>query len=102
MLTERLSKMTRINKTQQYAIQWLDSNRYDHKKISKELNIPEVSVTNFLEKNRVFNTKTNIKTSSSAAGTIKDKNLVITEQNISKSIRDKSAIFKPVDKNKRR
>jgi orotate phosphoribosyltransferase-like protein len=95
--------MTRLNKIQEYAIHWLDHNGYGCRNISEELNISEISITKFLEKNKVFNTKTNIKISSSSAGKVKDRNLIIVQQKGQASIRDKSAIFKPMkEKNKRK
>lgn len=113
--------MAKLTKTQQYAIQWLNSKDMTTISIADELGITEKSVVNFLEKNQQTNKNNNIKTATSSAGDVKNKNLMITKTSgkknkgvtvmtpeasvvgdeskknyISKSHRDKTAIFKPI------
>lgn len=92
--------MSRLKKVQQYAIQWLDYHNHDSKHISKELNISENTVIKFLEKNRLINTKNNIKTSSSIVGRVKNKNLIITKSNETKRTENSSIKFQPIKNEK--
>lgn len=71
--------MNKLDKTQKYAIQWLNSQKYSTLEIANELEINEKSVVSFLEKNEKINDDNKIKTTSSSAGKVKNKNLMITE-----------------------
>lgn len=79
--------MSKANKAQQYAIQWLDSKNHSVSEISKELNISEEAVTKVLEKNKPVNNQedVNIKTASSSASKGKSKNLMINQTSIKKN-----------------
>lgn len=70
--------MSKLNKTQKYAILWLNYQEYDNDKISHELDLTLNQITNFLEKNQTVTNKTNIKTTSSVVGN-KKQNLMIME-----------------------
>lgn len=116
--------MSRLKKVEKYAIQWLSSQGHEILDIANELNLPEETVKNCVEKYKQTNTDNNIKTSSSTVGGAKNKNLMITEtfgkknkgvtimtpeassvgdesrksSPQQKSHRDKSAIFNPIKK----
>jgi predicted transcriptional regulator len=79
--------MNKTNKTQQYAIQWLDSKNYSVSEISKELNITESTVIKILEKHKPTNNieDTNIKTASSSASKTRSKNLMINQTSVKKN-----------------
>lgn len=89
--------MSRLNKTQKYAIQWLNSKNYGIDQIANELNIDVKQIKSVLEKNTETSDKSNIKTTSSVAGD-KKKNLMIMEtsgkKNRSVAIMTKEASFK--------
>jgi transposase len=114
--------MNRLKKVEKYSILWLNNQSYDTKEIANELNLPEKTVVSFLEKNQETG-ENKIKTATSSAGKIRNKNLMITEtvgkknrgvtvmtpeasmlgdstkkQNQKQVHRDnKSAIFKPIN-----
>lgn len=70
--------MNRLKKTEKYAILWLNSQNNSTKEISNELDLPEKTVISFLEKNQQTG-ENKIKTATSSAGKIRNKNLMITE-----------------------
>jgi hypothetical protein len=73
--------MARINKTQTYAILWLNSQSYDSAYIEKELGVTNKQIETVLNKLKIPEEPptNNIKTSSSPVGQSKSKNLMITE-----------------------
>jgi hypothetical protein len=71
--------MARINKTQTYAILWLNSQSYDSAYIEKELNVTNKQIETVLNKVKNTEPTNNIKTSSSPVGQSRSKNLMITE-----------------------
>lgn len=77
--------MARLNQTQKYAIYWLNSQGSDNTTIAAELEITEDAVIKCLEKNQHINSDNAIKTSSSAAGNVKNKNLMINETSVKKN-----------------
>lgn len=77
--------MTRLNQTQKYAIYWLNSQGSDVSAIANELEVTEDSIVKCLEKNQQINNDNAIKTSSSAAGNVKNKNLMINETSVKKN-----------------
>lgn len=74
----------RLSKSEKYAINWLDGQGKSETEIAQELNVTEKQVTAYLEKSRVTNKKTNIKTGSSAVKKPKHKNLMITNTSAKK------------------
>lgn len=79
--------MPKLNKSQQYAVQWLDSKNYSISEISKELNISESTIEKILEKHKEINNKEeiNIKTASSHVSQTKSKNLMINQTSVKKN-----------------
>lgn len=77
--------MTRLNKAQKYAIYWLNSQGLDSENIANELNVSRDTVVKCLEKNQNINADNSIKTSSSAAGKVKNKNLMINQTSVKKN-----------------
>lgn len=79
--------MAKTNKSQQYAIQWLDSQKLSISEISKELNVSEDIVSKVLEKHKQTNNKeeTNIKTGSSSTSSGRSKNLMINQTSVKKN-----------------
>jgi transposase len=71
--------MSRLKKVEKYAIQWLAYKGNDSKNISNELNIPEKTVINCLEKHQEISADNAIKTATSSVSKVKNKNLMITE-----------------------
>jgi hypothetical protein len=71
--------MARINKTQTYAILWLNSQFHDSSYIEKELGITNKQVETVLNKVKDTEPTNSVKTSSSPVGQSKSKNLMITE-----------------------
>ena len=119
--------MSRLNKTQNYAILWLSSQGMDIEAIAKELSVKENQISNFIKKNLENNSsdKEAIKTASSPVSKISSKNLMINQtaakssRNVSimtkeasslndslksnmtpKTSRNNSAIFRPSEHNK--
>jgi len=115
--------MARLNKKDKYAILWLSSQGLDTTAIVNELNIPEETVKNCLEKFKSINEDNNVKTTSSVVGEVKNKNLIVHQtagkknKGVSimtpeasmvndaakktfqpKTHRDKSAIYNPIKK----
>lgn len=116
--------MSRLKKVERYAIQWLSSQGFEILEIVNELNIPEATVKNCIEKYKQTNTDNNVKTASSTVGGTQNKNLMITQTfgkknkgvtimtpeastvgdesrksaSQQKTHRDKSAIFNPIQK----
>lgn len=116
--------MSRLKKIEKYAIQWLSSQGYEILEIVNELNLPEETIKNCIEKYKQTNTDNKIKTSSSVVGGAQNKNLMITQTlgkknkgvtimtpeassvvdesrksaTSQKSHRDKSAIYNPIKK----
>jgi hypothetical protein len=76
--------MSRLNKTQKYAISWLNHQQWDNEKISNELDISLSQVNSFLEKNQTAANNANIKTTSSVVGN-KKQNLMIMETSVKKN-----------------
>lgn len=71
--------MARINKTQTYAILWLNSQSYDSAYIEKELGVTNKQIETVLNKIKDTEPTNNVKTSSAPVGQSKSKNLMITE-----------------------
>ena len=121
--------MSRLNKTQNYAILWLSSQGMAIEAIAKELSVKENQISNFIKKNlenkKNDDDKQAIKTASSPVSKISSKNLMINQtasknsrnvsimtkeasslndslkdSMISKTSRNNSAIFRPSEHNK--
>lgn len=75
--------MSRLNKTQQYAINWLCSQNKNATEIAVELNIHIDQVTKAIEKSGPKKTESNIKTAKSNVS--RSKNLMISETSAKKS-----------------
>lgn len=75
--------MSRLNKTQQYAIRWLHSQNKTDTQIANELNITTDQVIKALEKTGEVQSETNIKTAKSNVS--RSKNLMISETSAKKS-----------------
>lgn len=72
--------MSKINKTQSYAILWMNNQGINIDQISKELNLTEKQITSVLEKNsQIPDASIKTKTSSVAPKESKTKSLMITE-----------------------
>lgn len=69
--------MSRLNKTQIYAIRWLNSQNKTAKQIADELELVESQVQKTLEKNTATSQDNNIKTAKSPSS--KSHSLMITE-----------------------
>lgn len=69
--------MARLNKTQKYAIQWLNSSGKTIEEISSELDIPVKQVGSVLEKNSNAGNEDKIPVATSKVGSI--PNLMINE-----------------------
>jgi len=71
--------MSKLNKTQTYAIRWLDSQGLDSTKIAKELALKEDQVSPVVEKFTKATKAPNDIIKTSTAPAISPKNLMITE-----------------------
>lgn len=72
--------MPRLNKTQTYAILWLNNQGHDPTDIAKELDIQKNQVLNTISKNTVNTGKNNLQTASApASNKYKTKDLMITD-----------------------
>jgi hypothetical protein len=69
--------MARTNKTQQYAILWLNSTGKDYTEIAKELDLELKQVQRVLEKSRNVNQQSSVKTTSEVAKKPASKDLMI-------------------------
>lgn len=76
--------MARLNKTQNYAILWLNHKNNTPEQIAEELSIDIKQVNSVLEKQTQASENPNIKTSSSVVGD-KKKNLMIMETSVKKN-----------------
>lgn len=72
--------MSRITKTEKYAILWLSSQNVDLQTMSKELDLTEQQIKNVVSKSTLVTEKNNnIKTKSESMGVSPSKNLMIRE-----------------------
>lgn len=71
--------MSKLTKVDGYAILWLSHSGMDVATISKELKLPEKSITNLLEKKNGTNETNKVKTGSEPVGKTKPKTLMINE-----------------------
>ena len=72
--------MSKLNKTQSYAILWMNNQGISIDQISKELNLTEKQINSVLEKNaQTPDASIKTKTSSVASKESKTKSLMITE-----------------------
>jgi hypothetical protein len=75
--------MTKINKTQTYAIRWLHSEKKTPSEIANELDLKEEDINKTIEKFGISQESTNIKTAKSSSS--KSKNLMINETSAKKN-----------------
>lgn len=71
--------MSRITKTEKYAILWLNSQEINVETISKELGLTEQQINNVISKGETNKKNNNIKTKSQSMGVSPSKNLMIRE-----------------------
>lgn len=98
--------MARINKTQTYAILWLNSQSYDNAHIEKELGFTNKQIQSVLDKSKTSQATdtNNVKTSSAPVGQSQSKKLMITEsasrtRNVSIMTKEASALNDELKKN---
>lgn len=79
MQKERMSDMSRVNKTQKYAALWLNSQGWSVSKISNELSLTDTQVSNVIKTSAPDEDSSKIKTVSAPVKQPSSKNLMITE-----------------------